>query len=274
MLKSITAAFEASLQHEDLSARGERMLVTAMYGALLATAYSLAIVLVNVYSFPGLPLGFDLAHILPTWAGISIALAAAGAIAGWFSEEYQGIVGGGAIITALLAVVFFVQMGAESSALSLQSFLMALPLIGVSMLAAGGLRWTARRHLEILHKDAPELRPRLLAKHLLVIVVVGAFFGILGRMDFPAERTLTHFHKSMQAAQSDPTALSYLPVRQVPALTDHLGVDYRFYVRRSGFVLGALDVTVRFDDGFAMTCLLPVGASNFITDCVEGDSLQ
>lgn len=274
MFKSITAAFEASLQHEDLSARGERMLIAALYGALLASAYSLAIVLVNVYSFPGLPLGFDLRHILPTWAGIGIALAAAGAIAGWFSEEYQGIVGGGAIITALLAVVFFVQMGAESSTLSLQSLLMALPLIGVSMLAAGGLRWTARRHLEILRKETPETRSKRLANHLLVVLAVGAFFGILGRMDFPAERTLTHFHKSLQAAPSDSTALSYLPVRQVPALTDHLESGYRFYVRRSGFVLGALDVTVRFDDGFAMTCLLPVGASNFITDCVEGDSLQ
>jgi hypothetical protein len=39
--------------------------------------------------------------------------------------------------------------------------------------------------------------------------------------------------------------------------------------------VGALDVTVRFSDGYAMTCLLPVGSGKtFITDCNEGTKIR
>jgi hypothetical protein len=158
-------------------------------------------------------------------------------------------------------------MGAKGGALTLQSILMAIPLIGVSMLAAGALRWTARKHLEIIHKDAMATRPARLTKHLLLIVVVGAVAGILGRMDLAAEQTLTKFHGYLQTAPGDQSVWVQLPVKQVPELPEHFGVDYRFYVRRSQFALGSLDLRVRFEDGFEMECLLNVGSSNFFTDC-------
>lgn len=270
MLQRILEKLKAPLQQESLSARSERMLPAAMYGALIATSYTLANMLVNVYSFPNLPLGFDWVHIFGAWAGVSFAFALAGAIAGWFSEEYNGIVAGGAIITALLAIVFLFQLGLQNNALTMQSILMAVPLIGVSMLVAGGLRWTARRHNEIIHKDSAEIRPKRLASHIFVILLAGLVLGVLGRMDLPAEQTLAQFHKYLQAAPNDPSALAHLPIKQVPSLPEHFGTDYVFYVRRSEFALGALDVTVRFVDGFTMTCLLQVGGSNFFTDCHSG----
>ncbi len=262
--------FRKSLQQESLSQRGERMLPAALYGALAAFAFVLANSLVNVYSFPNLPLGLDWAHVFGMCAGFCAAFALAGVISGWFTEEYQGIVAGGAIITSLLAIAFFFQMGAEGGAPILQSILMALPLVGVSMLAAGALRWTARRHGQLIHKESAEARPRRLAGHILVIVLAGVFVGILGRLDLPAEQTLTKFHAYLQAAPNDPSVWVQLPVKQVPALPEHFGVDYRFYARRSAFALGALDLTVRFADGFVLECALPVGSMNFFTDCWEG----
>jgi len=258
------------MQQESLSQRGERMLPAALYGALVATAFVLANSLVNVYSFPNLPLGLDWAHILGTWAGFSAAFALAGVIAGWFPEEYQGIVAGGAIIATLLAVAFYFQMGAEGGAVTLQSILMAVPLVGVSMLAAAALRWTARRHNQLIHKESAEARPRRLAGHILVIALAGVFVGILGRLDLPAEQTLTKFHAYLQAAPGDPSVWVQLPVKQVPALPEHFGVDYRFYARRSALALGSLDLTVLFADGFVLECALPVGSMNFFTTCWEG----
>ncbi len=269
MLQRIFETLKVPLQQESLSARSERMIPAALHGALLATAYTLAGAMVNVYSFPKLPLGLDWLHILGSLIGISAAFALAGVIAGWFSEEYNGIVAGGAIITAILAIVFLFQLGAKNSALTMQSLLMAIPLIGVSMLAAGALRWTARRHNEIIHKDSAEIRPKRLAGHVLQIILVGLFLGILGRMDLPAETTLTQFHELLQAAPNDRSVWVQLPVKQVPALPEHFGQDYTFYVRPSEFALGSLDVTVRFADGFRMDCLLSIGNSNFFTDCLE-----
>lgn len=255
------------MQQENLSQRGERMLPAAFYGALAATAFVLSNSLVNVYSFPNLPLGVDGVHLFWMWAGFSAAFGLAGAIASWFTEEYQGIVGGGAVMTALLAVAFFFQMGAEGQAVTVQSMLMAVPLIGVSMAAAAALRWTARRHIQIVHNESAARR---LTEHVLVIASVGLVIGILGRMDLPSEQTLTKFHAYLQAAPNDPSVWAQLPVKQVPALPEHFGGDYRFYARRSAFALGSLDLTVRFADGFVLECTLPVGSLNFFTTCWEG----
>jgi len=267
MLIKIQDKLKLALMQESLAARGERMRLAALYGTLAATAFTLANAFVNVFSFPNLPLGLDWAQILTQWLGLSAALALAGGVAGWFTEEYNGIALGGGIITALLALAFLIQMGATGGALTLQSLIMALPLIGVSMLAAGALRWTARRHLELCQPARSGPGPARLGKHLLLIVTVGALAGILGRMDLAAEQTLTKFHGYLQAAPNDQSVWVQLPVKQVPELPEHFGVEYRFYVRRSQLALGSLDLSVRFADGFEMQCLLNVGSSNFFTDC-------
>jgi len=264
MLNIIQEKLQLALRQESLAARLERMRLAGLYGALAATAFTLANALVNVFSFPNLPLGLDWAQILVQWLGLGAALALAGLIAGWFTEEYNGIAIGGGLITALLALAFLIQMGASGGVLTLQSILMALPLIGVSMLAAGALRWTARKHLELGRPGSTATR---LIKHLLLVILVGAVAGILGRMDLSAEQTLTKFHGYLQAAPNDQSVWVQLPVKQVPELPEHFGVEYRFYVRRSQLALGSLDLSVRFADGFEMQCLLNVGSSNFFTDC-------
>lgn len=258
------------MQYENAAQRSERMLPAALYGAMAATAFVWSHSLVNVYSFPNLPLAVDWFPLLGTWIGFSAAFGLAGAIAGWFTEEYQGIVAGGVIITALLGVAFFLQLGAGGQSVTLQSIVMAAPLMGVCMVIAAALRWAARRHNHIIHKESAESRPRRLAGHILVIVLAGVLVGILGRMDLPSEQTLTKFDAYLQAAPNDPSVWVQLPVKQVPALPEHFGVAYRFYARRSAFALGSLDLTVRFADGFVLECALPVGSLNFFTNCWEG----
>lgn len=254
-----------ALQAESLSERAARMAQAAGYGVLAATTFLWTNALVNWLSFPQLPLALDLPGLLAEWVALGAAFGLAGLIAGWFTEEYQGIVGGGAILTGLLVAAFLVQMGDAPTA---QSLLMALPLLGVAMLAAAALRWAARRHARLVREQGA--LSAALWRHLAVVALVGAFAGVLGRFDLPAEQALSNLHGYLQAAPQNSSAWVHLPVRQVPALPAHFGQEYRFYVRRSMFAVGALDVTIRFADGFVLECVVPVGNTGFFTDCREG----
>jgi hypothetical protein len=207
------------------------------------------------------------------WIGFAAGFALFSAIATWFTDDPAGIVGGGLLITLVLAILFLISSGARNSTLTMQSIIMALPLVGVCMLAAWGLRWTARRYLDIKREAKPDQRKRL-AKHVLTLILVGLIPGILMRMDLPSVQALNQLHGLLQAAPQDASVLPRLPLKRVPALQDHFGVDYKFYVRNSSASAGSLDVTIRFEDGFVMSCLLPVGSGSFITDCSEGEQFQ
>ena len=126
-----------------------------------------------------------------------------------------------------------------------------------------------------MHKETPEQRPKRLTQHVLTVVLIGLVPGILGRMDLPSERTISQLHELLQAAPNDPSVWPRLPLRQVPSLQDHFGVDYQLYPRQSAMSVGTLDVTVRFADGYALTCSIPISSgTSFITQCNEGNEVQ
>lgn len=262
-------------EQETSAERAQRMIPAAAYGALAATVYTLTLSFVNVYTFPNLPLGMEWGRLFSLWIGLTIGFALFGAIAAWFTEEYAGIVGGGIVFTIILAFVFLVVSGARNSTATMQSLITALPLVGVSMLGAWGLRWAAHRHIAIQHETDADQRRKQLMKHILIVILIGLVPGILNRMDLPSEQTIGGLHELLQAAPGDPSVWPQLPIKQVPALQDHLGVDYTLYARQSALSAGALEVTVRFADGFTMTCHLPVSNGlNFITECNEGEEFQ
>lgn len=254
-------------QEETWQQRSQRMIPAAVYAALVATIYTWTLTLVNVFSFPNLPLGIDWLQFLKSWIGLSIAAAAFGAIAAWFTEEYEGIVGGGIIITVV--VVLF-----SSFFLHAQSLVSVIPLIGVTMLGAWAVRWVAHRHLAIMSQNAATRRTAL-TRHIGIALLAGLVPGLLGRMDLPSQQALLQLHTLLQAAPTDPSVLPRLPIKRVPELKNHLGAPYRLYAKPSSVSVGSLQVTTRFADGFTMTCLLPTGSGNlFITDCSPGDEVK
>src|SRR5512135_2277283 len=116
MFKNMLENLRRIYQQETPAERKQRVLPAAVCGALIATAYVLTFFLVNVYTFPNLPLGVDWARMLTMWIGLSLALAFFGAAAAWFTEEHTGIVAGGLIFTVLLAIVFLFSSSARNRA--------------------------------------------------------------------------------------------------------------------------------------------------------------
>ena len=260
------------IYHQETPAeRSQRMIPAALYGALIASAYVWALALVNVFTFPELPLGMDWGRVLGMWIGLSAGFAFFGAVAAWFTEDYAGIVGGGLIFTALLAIWFLLSARVQSSTITAQSIITTLPLAGVNMLGAWAIRWMAKRYITIQNEKDVSQRRRQLIRHSAIILLIGLVPGIFSRMDTPAHRTLGQLHELLQAAPNDPSVWPRLPLRQVPSLQDHLGVDYVLYARPSATAVSTLDVTVKFTDGYLMTCQLPISTSiSFITECKEG----
>jgi hypothetical protein len=275
MSNKLTEALKRTFQEETLAERSHRMIPAALYGALLATAYVWTLSLINVYTFPKLPLGMDWTRTFEMWMGFGLAAAVFGVLAAWFTDETAGVVGGGIISTALLAIVFLLSSQEWTSASTFQSILMAATLVGVNMLGAWGLRWMANRHLAFAREEDAATRRKRLTQHVLTVILIGMLPGVLSRMDLNAEQAIGRLHKLLQAAPTDQSVWPQLPLRQVPALQEHFGVGYKIYVRTSALSAGALDVTVRFEDGFSMFCILPTASgSNFITQCNEGDQFS
>jgi hypothetical protein len=278
MFKKISAAIQYSIREEDMRDRSARMLLGALYGALIACAYILALSTVNVISFPGYHLAVDWVKLVANLAAFGIGLGLGGVIVGWFTENYQGVVGGGLLMTVLvLAGNVIVSLVSGSSAGGvIQSFITSLPLIGAAVLIALGLRALINRHINA-KKEAPPRRRKLLAGQVSLVLFVGLFLGFLGRFDISTIKTLQALNDGLQHAKTDPVAAGRFPVvRSLPALKDHFGTDYRLFIRPSISYTGSTDITIRFMDGYTVTCLVSTdaGLQTFFTTCNEGTSVN
>jgi len=277
MFKQIAEAILKSYRQETLAERGKRMAPGAMYAAIAATVFVLVSSIINIFFFPDLHLAVDWISLLTQWIEFGFALALAGAIVGWFTEEYMGIVGGGVVLTILILVGNLVAslMGGGSAALTAQSFLTALPLVGVGVLLAWAVRVAINRHLYIKQQEAPEVRRKLFVQLMVIVFLVGLIPGILSRFGLSSEYAIRTLNESLQNVATDPSLEVRFPLAKVPALKDHFGMGYTLYARTSASAAGALDITIRFEDGYTVTCLVPTasGYSTFLQVCNEGTKI-
>jgi hypothetical protein len=274
MFKRITETIIKSYRQETLAERGKRMVPGAMYGVIAATVYVLVSSIINIIFFPDLHLAVDWISLMTHWIVFGIALALAGALVGWFTEEYMGIVGGGVVLTILLLVWNLVAslMGGGSATLTVQSFITALPLVGVGILLAWAIRMAINRHLHIKQQETPEVRRKLFVQLTVIVFLVGLIPGVFSRFDLSAEYAIRTLNESLQNVATDPSLEVRFPIAKVPALKDHFGKDYSLYARPSASAAGALDITIRFEGGYTVTCLVETtsGYATFIQVCNEG----
>ncbi|KAF0111193.1 MAG: hypothetical protein FD147_1131 [Chloroflexi bacterium] len=263
-----------SYNQESLPARLERVKRGAIFGVFGATVYVAISSTVNLFSFPSLHLAIDWPSFFTFWLGMCLAMAAAGAIAGWPTEEYVGIVGGGVLMTLLIlianTILFFTSHGGEQS--YIQVLVTTLPLVVFGVLLSWGFRWSINRHLYITKEETPRLQRKLYIQLFSIIFFAGLVPGIFGRYDLSIVTALTALNDHLDS--TDPVAFSKVrfPESIAQTIETHYGSNYVLMPRQSSFSIGALDVTIKFDDGYIVTCIVPTDGSQylFIPFCSEG----
>ncbi len=277
MFKSLANAFRKMSEQETLRERSARMIPGAVYGFIAASAYTLTLSLINIISFPGLHLAMDWVRILTYWLGYGLALALAGLIVGWFTESYMGIIVGGLILTGVLLVgnlllSLLAHGGASMAALSVVT---ALPLVGAGILLALGIRMAINRHIHIMHDEPRQGQRKLVLGLAAIVFLVGFVPGFLGRYDGSTVDVIKQINANLAAAVTDPIgAASRFPISKYPALKNHFGMEYQLYPRASSLSTGSMDITIRFSDGYSLTCNVSTAESSqvYLTDCNEGNS--
>jgi hypothetical protein len=277
MFKRIAEAINKSYRQETLAERGERMVPGALYGAIAATVFVLVSSIINVIFFPNMHLAINWISLLTHWIEYGIALVLAGVIVGWFTEDYMGIVGGGVVLTILLLVGNLIAsfIGGGSATLTVQSFITAVPLVGAGVLLAGAVRMAINRHLHIKQQETPEVRRKLFVQLTIIVFLVGLIPGVFSLFGQTSEYTIRALNESLQNFATDPLFEWRFPYAKVPALKDHLGMDYTLYPRTSVIEADALDITIRFEDGYTVTCLVPTtsGDAMLLQVCNEGTKI-
>ena len=277
MFKRILNSINQSYRQETLRERSKRMIPGSIYCIIASSMYIFVSSIINVFFFPGMHLGVDWINLLTRWVEYILVFALAGAIVGWFTEEYIGIVGGGVVLTILVLIGNLVAsvVGRGSPALTLQSIFTALPLVGVGILLAWLIRVAINRHLLIQLKEKPAVRRNLAAQMLIIVILVGLIPGVLSRFGYSSEYAIRTLNRGMQNFATDPLFQYRYPFAKVPGLKTHFGMNYTLFVYSSSYEANALDVTIQFEDGYAISCIVPVTSADtmILQVCNEGSRI-
>jgi hypothetical protein len=277
MFRRIKKSFQNSLQEETIAERSARILAGALYGAFTATVYILTLFAINVLTIPEQHLAIDWVHLLTLWIGFGLGLALAGAIVGWFTEDYAGVVGGGVLMTILLLVgnLAIALINGENTSRLFQSVVTAVPLVGAAVLVAGCLRLVIKRHLQNAQNKDPRQRRKLLASLIGIVFLVSLLPGVFSRYDTTVVKVFSALNTALQNGGTDPLLADHFSAAQLPGLKDHFGMEYKLYPRVSALSAGSLDITVRFKDGYVFTCVVPTdaGGQTYFTSCNEGNKI-
>jgi hypothetical protein len=259
MFRRIVNPILVFFREETLRERSERMLPAAAIGALAGSAYVLTLAAINVISLPALQLSLDWGRMLGNLVVYDLALALIGAIAGWFSEDPAGAIGGGIVSMLLYLVInwLIIRLSGGSAGRIVQLLITAVPLLIGAMLLCAVFRFAVSRYLRLMQAPPGAKRSIRLAGMIVLIIAVGMTPGSFAHFDQNSQNVIMAMEQRLQQAASDPSLKTQFPLAEFPALQSHFGMHFVLYPRPSGSVASALDVTIRYDDGYAITCLVP-----------------
>ncbi|PWB53353.1 MAG: hypothetical protein C3F13_09420 [Anaerolineales bacterium] len=276
MFERIKREIDKIFRQETLAERSPRIIAGAVYSGMVGVIYILVPQLFNVLLFRGLNLSIDWISLLTRSLEFGLGLALAGAVVGWFTETYEGIVWGGVVITLLLLVVSL--LGGGGTTLIGQSVIVVLPLIGACILVAGVMRVGINRHMKVRQVADPKTRRKGMLQLAGIVFLVGFIPGVFTVFGSSSTDTIKSLNNTLQGYASDPLIDKRFPYDQLPGMKDHLGTPYTLYVRTSMLVADTMEVTIHFKDGYAVTCLVPKlgsGSEQLLLDnCSEGSSYK
>lgn len=278
MFSKLKQSIITSYEQESLPSRLERVKLGVLFGVLGTTAYIISSTLINPISFPNIPIGVDWLSLIGYWLLLSFALSLAGAIAGWATADHVGVVGGGTMMGLLILLVNTISYLASPQPRDsyFNILVTTVPLIAVAVLIALVFRWAINRQINNLKEEDLQLRKKQSQKMLSTMIVIGLVLGIFARYDRSITDSLVVLDSRLQVAGEDPSSTVRFPEAITPSVSQHFGTQYQYILHRTNTSIGAVDVTIRFKDGYMLTCLIPTDSSLFlvIPFCKEGPRLQ
>ena len=277
MFRRIVNPILVFFREETLRERSERMLPAAVIGALAGTAYVLTLATINVISLPALHLSPDWGSLLVHLVEYDLALALAGAIAGWFTEDPAGAIGGGIVSTLLYLIVnwLIIRLTGNSPARLVQLLITAVPLLIGAMLLCAVYRFAVGRYVRLMQTKPGARRSLRLAGMLVLVILVGMTPGSFAHFDQNSQNVILAMDQRLQAVAGEPALEAQFPLAQFPALQSHFGQPFVLQPRPSASQGSALDVTIRYADGYAITCLVPTNDPyvQYFKQCYLGNNV-
>jgi hypothetical protein len=280
MFKRIREEILKYFHQESLAERNNRMLPGAVYCAITVAFYVIVSAVINVIFFPDLHLAVNWIGLLVNCIEYGIAMALAGAIVGWFTEDHEGIVWGGVVLAILLLVGNLVasMINGRGATLMGQSIIITfLPVVGAGILLAWVIRMAIKRHFNAKQQANTGTRRKLFVQLVSLVSLVGLILGVFSLYGSSSLSTIRSLNTTLQNYATDPLLASRFPYEQVPSLKDHFGMHYSLYAHTSTLMTGSLDVTIRFEDGYSVTCLVPLVSGNeplLLDVCNEGMNIR
>lgn len=277
MFRRIVNPILVFFREETLRERSERILPAAAIGALAGTAYVLTLSTVNILSLPALQLSLDWGRMLGNLVVYDLALALVGAIAGWFTEDPAGAIGGGSVSMLLYLVInwLIIRLTGGSAGRIVQLLITAVPLLIGAMLLCAVFRFAVSRYLRLMQTPPGAKRTVRLTGMIVLIILVGMTPGSFAHFDQNSQNVIMAMDQRLQAVAGDPSLKSQFPLAEFPAVQSHFGMHFMLYPRPSSSVASALDVTIRYADGYAITCLVSTSDPyvQYFKQCFPGNNV-
>jgi hypothetical protein len=278
MFQRIREYLAREFDQESPQSRMQRVKYGIIMGFLGSLVYALSSAFINVISYPGLHLAVNWINILTTWIVVCLALILAGFIVGWPTEEVKAIVGGGIALTVVLllanTIAFMVSTSARGS--YFQVLVTSLPMVGVCVLAALALRQGINKLEKAKNEEDKSIQQKRFSKIIGLVILLGLIAGLFSRFDGTAVTMLKSLNERLQSTDISSSSKVRFPENVKTDVQSHFGEGYSLIVRSATATVGALDVTVRFDSGYTVTCQIPTatGTYIFMDSCSEGTKIK
>jgi hypothetical protein len=227
-------------------ARLKRALLGALYGFLGALAFVLTAAFVDIWLHPDLPLGLNWSALALRLPVLSVGLAIIGAVTCWWSEAWQGLLGGALVASALALLVALFTAQVQTGLKFIVLIFTLVPIAALTLPVAYVLRWLTERHAQALSMKASAAR---IAGLVLLVIALGAGLGYFMKSPGRAIESTRYIYNYLQdlSAEKNPRA----GVAGVPERSE---MPYQMFPTHSQTSTEGFDIHVEYADHYRLLC--------------------
>ena len=264
-LQSFTGPREAALT---------RIRRGVLYGLWMGGLFGLAATTVDYFTITTLPLRLEWPAIAARAGLAALLLGGIMAVTNWPHSFWRGTITGAALTVLGALIVLMVQVAPRFESGGVLLLLFLLPAYATLTLPFSALlRWIVHTHARNLQRPGPN-RWLTLAGLSALVGLVSLWSGTWLKMSdgaLAAARRVETFVNAALPAASD-ADLPYV-LKDFPGFRAHAGVPYYLTVQPDPYSLEGFDVTLKFDDGYRLTCLALLRPSPTVMRCAESETL-